>query len=110
MTEHLITTLIGTLSPSALPIVVVVVAGLFFYYKFKSIEHDRNITKANREADSQNIHDDILKLKFRVTTLEGNNTHHEAVLNDLREQISILTSNIAKLSAQIEMMCDNLKK
>lgn len=108
--EQLITTVISTLSPSALPIVVVVVSALFFFYKFKSIEHDRNITKANRNADSQNIHDDILKLKFRVNALEGNNVHHEEVLNDLREQISILTTNIAKLNTQIEMMCNNLKK
>lgn len=108
--EQLITTVISTLSPSALPVVVVVVAGLFFFYKFKSIEHDRHITKANRNADSQKIHDDILKLGFRVSTLEGNNVHHEEVLNDLRDQISILTSNIAKLNAQIEMMCNSLRK
>lgn len=108
--EQLITTVISTLSPSALPIVVVVVAGLFFFYKFKSLEHDRIITKANRNAESKDIHDDILKLKFKVNALEGNNVHHQEVLDDLREQISILTTNIAKLSAQIEMMCNSLKK
>lgn len=107
--EQIITTLIGTISPSALPIVVLCLGGLYLYFKFKSIEHDRNTTKVNRDADSQAIHDDLLKLKFKVNELDGRTVHHADLLEDLREQVATLNSNISKLTVQLEMYCNLLK-
>lgn len=107
--EQIITTLIGALSPSALPVVVLCLGGLYLFFKFKSIEHDRNTTKVNRDADSQSLHDDILKLKFKVNELDGRTVHHAGLLEDLREQVATLNSNISKLSVQIEMYCNILK-
>ena len=49
--EAIVNTLISTLSPSALPLVVVVVAALYFYYKLRELEKDRSNTKQQRDDD-----------------------------------------------------------
>lgn len=107
--EQIITTLIGALSPSALPVVILCLGGLYLWFKFGRMEKDRQETKNQRDNDSQNIHDDILKLKFKVNELDGRTVHHADLLEDLREQVATLNSNISKLSVQIELYCNMLK-
>lgn len=107
--EAIINTLISALSPSALPVVVLCLGGLYLWFKFGRMEKDRQETKNQRDTDSQNIHDDLLKLKFKVNELDGRTVHHADLLEDLREQVAALNSNINKLSVQIEMYCNILK-
>lgn len=107
--EHIITSVITSLSPSALPVVVLCLGGLYLWFKFGQIEKDRQETKVERDEDSQEIHDDILKLKFKVTELEGRTVHHADLLEDLREQVATLNSNISKLTVQLEMYCNLIK-
>lgn len=107
--EHIVTSLIGALSPSALPVVVLCLGGLYLWFKFGRMEKDRQETKVERDNDSQEIHDDILKLKFKVSELEGRTVHHADLLEDLREQVATLNSNISKLTVQLEMYCKILQ-
>lgn len=107
--EQIVTSLISSLSPSALPVVVLCLGGLYLYFKFGQMEKDRKETKVERDEDSQEIHDDILKLKFKVTELEGRTVHHADLLEDLREQVATLNSNISKLTVQLEMYCNLIK-
>lgn len=107
--EAIINTVITTLSPTALPVVILCLGGLYLWFKFGRMEKDRQETKNQRDTDSQNIHDDILKLKFKVNELDGRTVHHADLLEDLREQVATLNSNISKLSVQIEMYCNLLK-
>ena len=108
--EQIITTLIGALSPSALPIVVLCLGGLYLYFKFSKMEQDRTTTKVNRDADSQAIHDDILKLKFDVTNLQGIVNLHDTLLSDISKQINILSTNIAILSEKIDNLNNIIKE
>lgn len=101
MTEA-ITSLIAAISPSALPIVVVIIGIAYLYFKFTKMEQDRNTTKVNRDADSQAIHDDILKLKFDVTHLKDTVVLHDTLLSDISKQINILSTNIAILTQKID--------
>lgn len=107
--EQIITSVLSSLSPSALPVVVLCLGGLYLWFKFGQIVKDRQETKNQRDEDSQTIHDDILKLKFKVTELEGRTVHHADLLEDLREQVATLNSNISKLTVQLEMYCNLLK-
>ena len=107
--EQIVTTLISSLSPSSLPVVVLCLGGLYLWFKFGQIEKDRKETKVERDEDSQEIHDDILKLKFKVSELEGRTVHHADLLEDLREQVATLNSNISKLTVQLEMYCNLIK-
>lgn len=108
--EQIITTLIGAISPSALPIVVLGLGGLYLYFKFKGMEHDRNTTKVNRDADSQAIHDDILKLKFDVTNLQGIVNLHKDKLESIDKQLGLVNQELVKLNIQVEHLANALEK
>ena len=102
--EQLITTLVSALSPSALPVVVLCLGGLYLYFKFGRMEKDRQETKTARDADSQAIHDTLMKHTFQIDELKGHSVHHEQVLDDVNKQLSLLNTNIVKLQVTIENM------
>ena len=106
--EAIITTIIQYISPAALPLVIVVVAAIFFYFKFNSITKDRESTKIQRDNDSQTIHDDILKLKFKVTELDGRIVKHESIIEDMRQQLSELNANIVRLAVVVEELAKKI--
>ena len=108
--EAIINTLISTLSPSALPLVVVVIAAIYFYFKFKGIEQDRNTTKVNRDADSQALHDDMLKMKFDITSLQGIVSLHKDKLESIDKQLSLVNQELVKLNIQVEHLASALEK
>lgn len=104
---EIITTILPYITPSALPIVIVVLGCLYIY---KKIDGDRAKTKEIRDTDSQKIHDDILKLQFKVTEIDGRTVKHEQVIEDLREQINLLNTNVVRLSVVIEQLAERLEK
>ena len=104
--EDLLPTLIQSIPSSALPLVVVII-GCFYIYK--KIGKEREETKAVRDKDTLQIREDIIGLKFKVSNIEGRTVHHEEILDDLRNQIAILNTNIVKLSTIIERM-NNVKQ
>ena len=108
--EQVITTLIGALSPSALPIVVLCLGGLYLYFKFGRMEKDRQETKLQRNADSQAIHDDILKLKFDVTNLQGIVNLHKDKLESIDKQLGLVNQELVKLNIQVEHLANALEK
>lgn len=104
---EIISTILPYITPSALPVILVVLGGLYIY---KRIDGERSKTKEIRDMDSQQIHDDLLKLKFKVSELDGKTVKHEQVIDDLREQINILNQNVVRLSVVIEQLAKNLEK
>lgn len=96
---EVIQTILPYISPSALPLVVVILGGIFIY---KKIDNQRQITKAQRDADSLKIHDQLLKQEFEITNLKGQQVHHEQILEDLNKQLAILNTNVVKLQTTIE--------
>lgn len=64
----------------------------------------RNSTKATRDKDSQELHDENLKMRFEIDQLKHNDVHKEEILNDLRDQLNILNTNLVKLAVTIEKM------
>lgn len=109
MTEA-ITSLIAAIPPSALPIVVVIIGIAYLYFKFTKMEQDRNTTKVNRDADSQAIHDDILKLKFDVTNLQGIVNLHKDKLDSIDSQLGLVNQELVKLNIQVEHLASALEK
>ena len=109
MTEA-ITSLIAAIPPSALPIVVVIIGIAYLYFKFTKMEQDRNTTKVNRDADSQAIHDDILKLKFDVTNLKGIANLHRDKLDSIDKQLGLVNQELTKLNIQVEHLTSALER
>lgn len=108
--EGIITTVISAISPSALPIVICIIGIAYLYFKFGRVQKDREVTKAERDKDSQALHDDILKLKFKVSELDGKTVKHETVIEDMQQQLSELNTNIVRLSVVVEALAKKLDK
>lgn len=108
--EAIINNLVSTLSPAALPLVVVIVAGLYFFYKFKSIEHDRINTKQQRDSDSQEVHDKILKLEFKTAELSGIVNLHRDKLDQIERQLCTVNEQLIRLNMSVEHLTASLKE
>ena len=108
--EAVISQLISTLSPAALPLVVVIVAGIYFYYKFKSLEQDRVNTKQQRDTDSQEVHDKLLTHDFKISSLQGVVDLHRDKLDSIDKQLSIVNQELVKLNLSVEHLSIALKE
>lgn len=108
--EGIVTQIVGALSPSALPIVVLCLGGLYLWFRFGRIEKDREQTKVARDKDSQDMHDSILKLQFDVSSLKGISDLHRDTLEDLRKQMGIVVKELAELNCSIKMILEEKRK
>lgn len=98
--EQLIT-LIAPYIPSACwPLILVI--GLYLV-----INKQRKDTKQTRDQDSLALHDKILKHDFEIANLKGQAIAHDTIINDLRDQIALLNTNIARLSVILDRMENN---
>lgn len=105
--ETLVTTVLPFISPTAVPLVVVIIA---CFYIYKKIDNDRQKTKVERDADSQDLHDKLLKMEFDVANMKGEVGHHKDVLEDLRNQVNLLNVNIVKLTVSLENLVNSMEK
>lgn len=108
--EAIINTLISALSPAALPLVVVVVAAIYFYFKFKGIEQDRMNTKQQRDTDSQEVHDKLLTHDFKIANLQGVVDLHRDKLDSIDKQLAVVNQELVKLNLSVEHLGTALKE
>lgn len=108
--EAIINSLITALSPAALPLVVVVVAAIYFYFKFKGIEQDRMNTKQQRDTDSQEVHDKLLTHDFKIANLQGVVDLHRDKLDSIDKQLAVVNQELVKLNLSVEHLGTALKE
>lgn len=108
--EAIINNLISALSPAALPLVVVVVAAIYFYFKFKGIEQDRMNTKQQRDTDSQEVHDKLLTHDFKIANLQGVVDLHRDKLDSIDKQLAVVNQELVKLNLSVEHLGTALKE
>lgn len=94
--------LINAISPSALPMVVCFVVCAYLYFKLNGIKKDRTETKSLRDADSQSMHDTLLKHTFEISNLKDVTSLHAVKLEDLTQQLQTLNINIVDLTATMK--------
>lgn len=98
-----LTTVLPFIPQAAIPLVICVCFYLF-------IQSKRKETKNERDKDSQEIHDDIIKLKFEVQALKDDKVLVHTVQTDLQEQVNQLTTAVAKLSVSVEQFSEAVKE
>lgn len=108
--EAIINNLITALSPAALPLVVVVIAAIYFYFKFKGIEQDRLNTKQQRDTDSQEVHDKLLTHDFKIANLQGVVDLHRDKLDSIDKQLAVVNQELVKLNLSVEHLGAALKE
>lgn len=55
------------------------------------------------------MHDEILKLKFKVTELEGITNLHRDKLDSIDKQLAIVNQELVKLNCQVENLVKALE-
>ena len=108
--ESIITTIISSLSPSALPLVVVILGLFWIYRKTSDIKKDREETKIQRDADSQNLHDMVQKNTWEINNLKLEAQHRDTILDDLRAQCNELNTNLALVSQKLDTLVEAIKE
>ena len=108
--EGIVTQIVGALSPSALPIVVLCLGGLYLWFRFGRIEKDREQTKATRDKDSLDIHDKLLTHDFKLSNLQGIVDLHRDKLDSIDKQLAIVNRELVKLNLSVEHLSVALKE
>ena len=70
----------------------------------------RNSTKADRDKDSQELHDAVLKIQFKLSELDGRTVHHAEILDSLSQQINILNNNLSLLTQKLDYLNEYIKE
>lgn len=102
--------MVSSVDPHSLPLVIVIIAIAYLYFKFHKVETDRSETKLQRDTDSQNLHDDVLKLKFDVSNLNGIVDLHKNKLESIDQQLAIVNQELVKLNVQVEHLVTALQQ
>ena len=108
--ESIITTIISSLSPSALPLVVVILGLFWIYRKTSDIKKDREETKIQRDADSQNLHDMVQKNTWEINNLKMETAHRDTIIDDLRQQVNELNINLAVVSQKLDALVEAIRE
>ena len=74
------------------------------------LNNERAATKAARDADSQELHDKVLKLEFVTTALKDNQALNATAIDDLRDQTATLNVNVVKLDMNIANLTEAIKE
>ena len=98
-----LTTILSYVPQTAIPIVVVAIAYL-------KINADRKNTKEIRDKDSLELHDRILKHDFLIGQIKDNLTLYQTVQEDLKTELNILNTNVAKLTVVVDSLRETVKE
>lgn len=71
---------------------------------------DRIATKLERDKDSTELHDKVLKLEFTTQQLKDSQQLTAQVVDDLRDQCSTLNTNIVKLDMAVANLTEVIKE
>lgn len=102
MSAELTTALIG---------LILAVTGLVkLWTDFLKLKKDRAETKEARDKDSQVLHDLVLKHDFAITTIKDNQALHNTVIDDLKDSVAVLNTNVVKLGVVVDNLTDIVKE
>lgn len=80
------------------------IAVIFVVYLYLKLTNARKETKVERDKDSQELHDAVLKLQFEVTNIKGDFAQQHNVNDDLNKQIIELSKAVAQFSVAVETL------
>lgn len=74
------------------------------------LTNDRLATKAERDRDSQDLHDTVLKYGFQIQQLKDQQALTSTVVDDLRDTCATLNTNIVKLDLNVGNLTEAIKE
>lgn len=104
MTPELWKTLIGA--------IVLVLTAVAAYIKMRTdidkIKSERASTKAQRDSDSEQLHDQCQKNTWEIKRLQDDAEKRDAILTELRYQVNELNTNLLLVSKDLKYFGDAL--
>lgn len=80
------------------------------YRDLIKVKADRTETKLNRDKDSMELHDKILKHDFMIAQLKDQQSLTATVVDDLRDQCAALNTNIVKLDTNVANLTEAIRE
>lgn len=74
------------------------------------LKKDRLETATRRDADSQSLHDKVLSHDFLIAQIKDNQALHATVVDDLKDELGTLNTNVVKLNVVVENLVDVIKE
>ena len=75
-----------------------------------SVRAERQETKAQRDRDSMDLHDQVLKNSFEVANMKGRIDLHDEKLDDINKQTLLLTKQLAEVCVKLDVVNENMKE
>lgn len=104
--EEIIAALIPTIPSAAWSVIILVLGGLYIYRK---IESNRKVTKDERDKDSQDLHDKIMRHDWEINQIKSDNNHRDVLLEDLRKQVEAVNRNLAIVATKLDSLVEAVK-
>ena len=80
------------------------------YSDIMRIKADRLATKSDRDKDSMEVHDTILKQGFQIQQCRDALALYQTVQEDLKTELNLLNTNVAKLTVVVENLGETVKE
>lgn len=97
------TELWGALIGAAVLVLTNVAALIKVWTDNAKIKNDRADTKAARDKDSEELHDQLQKNTWDIEKLKDENTKRDTILESLRCNVNELNTNLLLLSQKLEI-------
>lgn len=105
--EALINAIVPTIPGAAWSVIVLVLGGLYIYRK---IESNRKVTKDERDKDSQDLHDKLMKHDWEINQIKSDNNHRDILLDDLRKQVEAVNQNLAIVATKLDNLVEAVRE
>ena len=91
--EHIITAILASISPAALPIVVCVLGCCFIYFKIQS---QRKVTKAERDNTNEEFDLRLTLCEHDIAFMKEQNAVFSSKLDKILEELTAIKVELAK--------------
>lgn len=104
--ETIVNAIVPTVPGAAWSVIILVLGGLYIYRK---IEGNRKVTKVERDRDSQDLHDKIMRHDWEINQIKDDNNHRDVLLDDLRKQVEAVNQNLAIVATKLDSLVEAVK-
>lgn len=95
MTE-ILTAIITTISPAALPIVVVIIYIAYLHFKFNNLDKDREVTKQQRDIEKDELDKRLTLVEHDVSFMKEQNSLFADKLDRILDELTGIKVALAK--------------
>lgn len=86
-------------------------AGLLkVWTEIAKVKADRLATRVDRDRDSLEVHDTLLKQGFQIQQCRDALALYKTVQEDLKTELNLLNTNVAKLTVVVENLGETVKE